>query len=62
MGRMASVVVIVLTAAFVAAGSVHLQAGRQDTPEGAVKGLFAAVQARNWEHAYDYVAYGYSFD
>jgi hypothetical protein len=56
MSRRLSVVIIVLTAAFIALGSVHVSHPRPTTPDGAVKAMLADVKAKNWDSAFDFVA------
>jgi hypothetical protein len=50
------IIVILLTAAFIAAGSVHVKLPKPTTPDGAVQAMFAEVKARDWDGAFDYVA------
>jgi hypothetical protein len=54
--RVLPIVVIVLTAVFVAAGSVHLSTPRPTTPDGAVQALYSDVKNRDWDGAFEYVA------
>src|SRR6266498_766744 len=56
MKRTLPILVIVLTIAFIAAGSVHVSRPKPTTPDGAVQAMFAEVKARDWNGAFDYVA------
>jgi hypothetical protein len=56
MSRRLPVSIIVLTAALVALGSVHLRRPKPTTPDGAVKAMLAEVKAKNWDSAFDFVA------
>jgi hypothetical protein len=48
--------IIILTVAFIAAGSIQSQHLRPTTPDGAVQAMFADVRTHNWDRAYDFVA------
>ncbi len=56
MNRIVSIIVIVLTAVFIAMGNVDMSRPRPTTPEGAVQAMFAQVKDRNWDGAFAYVA------
>jgi hypothetical protein len=56
MKRGLPIIIIVLTVAFIAAGSVRTSAAKPDTPDGAVKALFNQAKARDWKGAFEYVA------
>jgi hypothetical protein len=47
------ILVILLTAAFLAGGSIHASRPLATTPEGAIQGLFADVKSRNWDDAFN---------
>ena len=57
MGRLLTIIFVVLTLGLIAAGSIHKSStAPASTPEGAVQSMFANVQGRNWKSAYAYVA------
>jgi hypothetical protein len=56
MKRVLPVIVIVLTAVFIAVGSMKGSSVDTDTPDGAVQALFLQAKARNWQGAFKYVA------
>ncbi|MFB3813601.1 MAG: hypothetical protein ACE14L_05770 [Terriglobales bacterium] len=56
MKRIVPIIVIVLTVAFLALGSVQVRHPRPTTPDGAVQAMFADVKTRDWNRAFNYVA------
>jgi hypothetical protein len=46
------ILVILLTAVFIAVGSIHSSGPRATTPQGAVQAMFADVKSRNWNDAF----------
>jgi hypothetical protein len=56
MSRTLSILVILLTLGFVAAGSLRPRGAAADSPEGAVQALFAAARNRDWDRALHCVA------
>src|SRR5690349_6672554 len=63
MGRLLTIIFVVLTLGLIAAGSIHKSStAPASTPEGAVQSLFANVQGRNWKSAYAYVAASSNID
>ncbi|HEV3042059.1 MAG TPA: hypothetical protein VHA33_30140 [Candidatus Angelobacter sp.] len=56
MNRILPIVFALLTAALIAAGSVHQSSNvAASTPDGAVHAMLANVKTRNWQRAYSYV-------
>ncbi len=56
MNRIVPVIVIVLTAVFIAMGNVGISHARPTTPDGAVQAMFAQVKDQDWDGAFAYVA------
>jgi hypothetical protein len=57
MGRLLTIIFVVLTVGLVAAGSVHASKSAQaSSPEGAVQAMFDDVKSHDWQGAYSYVA------
>ena len=57
MGRVLTIIFVILTLGLVALGAVHKSAtAPASTPEGAVQDMFQNVQGHDWQSAYSYVA------
>ncbi len=57
MGRILTIIFVILTVALVAAGAVHQSAtAPASSPEGAVQDMFHNVQGHDWKSAYSYLA------
>lgn len=56
MNRILLIVVVVLTVAFIAAGTVRQGDVEPNTPDGAVRVLFEHAKTRDWKGAFQYVA------
>ncbi|HMC29486.1 MAG TPA: hypothetical protein VKL99_01530 [Candidatus Angelobacter sp.] len=57
MGRLLTLIFIVLTVALIAAGTVHgSNSAPASTPEGAVQSMFGNAKSHDWKGAYSYVA------
>jgi hypothetical protein len=56
MRRLLPVIVALLTAVFIAAGSVRSTHTNPTTPDGAVQALLQAVKAKDWDRAFAFIA------
>jgi len=57
MGRILTIIFVILTLGLVAVGAIHKTAtAPASTPDGAVQDMFMNVQGHNWKGAYSYVA------
>src|SRR3954462_8349417 len=58
MNRLLLVVTLSITAILLVVGTFTTEGGAHDngTPDGAVRSMFAAVQAGDWQSAYRYIA------
>src|ERR1051326_2284898 len=57
MGRLLTLIFVVLTVGLIVVGSVHgSSSAPASTPEGAVQAMFANAKSHDWKGAYSYVA------
>jgi hypothetical protein len=57
MGRILTIIFVILTLGLVAVGAIHKSAtAPASTPEGAVQGMFQNAQGHDWQSAYSYIA------